>query len=136
VFYLDPGQLELSDSWQEGDPSARWRSASGHSPSTGAENSGSSWLEVDPGCRLPRHTDSAEEIIVVLAGEAEIEIGDERSLARAGGLAVVPKCVEHEVRNVGRGALHFAAIYAEPNVVTTYEEPVQPDGSRERQTVS
>ncbi len=30
----------------------------------------------------------------------------------------------------------FAAVYAEPDVVTTYEAPVQPDGSRERHAAS
>ena len=51
-------------------------------------------------------------------------------------LAVVPKCVVHEVRNAGHDVLRFAAIYTEPDVVTTYREPVQPDGTRERHTVS
>jgi quercetin dioxygenase-like cupin family protein len=73
VLYADPEKLELSDAWQEGDPAARWRSGPGHSSSSGAQSSGSSLLEVDPGCRLPRHTDSAEETIVILSGVAEIE---------------------------------------------------------------
>lgn len=29
VLYVDPEKLELSDSWQEGDPTARWRSGPG-----------------------------------------------------------------------------------------------------------
>jgi hypothetical protein len=56
MFHLDARTADFSDSWQEGDDGARWRSASGHSPSTGAEASGSSLLEVEPGHRLPRHT--------------------------------------------------------------------------------
>jgi hypothetical protein len=32
--------------------------------------------------------------------------------------------------------LRFAAVYAEPDVVTRYERAVQPDGSAERHTVS
>lgn len=136
MLYIDPEQLELADAWQDGDPTARWRSGPGHSPSNGAESSGSSLLEDDPGCRLPRHTDSAEETIVILYGTAEIEVGDERRVAAAGGLAVVPKCVPHEVHNIGREPLRFAAVYAEPDVVTSYERPVQPDGSADRHTVS
>jgi quercetin dioxygenase-like cupin family protein len=92
-------------------------------------------LEIDPGCRLPRHTDSAEEIIVILSGEAEVEAGEERCILGAGALAVVPKCVPHEVHNVGREVLRFAAIYAEPDVVTSYERPVDPDGATDRHTV-
>jgi mannose-6-phosphate isomerase-like protein (cupin superfamily) len=136
VICADPNQVELSDSWQDHDASARWRSCPGHSPSAGATSSGSSLLEVEPGNRLPQHTDSAEEIIVVLAGTAEIHVGEERTTLPAGGLAVVPKCVPHEVRNAGQERLRFAAVYAEPDVVTRYEHEVQPEGSPERHTVS
>jgi quercetin dioxygenase-like cupin family protein len=136
MIALPLDDLDFADAWQEGDDTARWRSASGHSPSTGASASGSSLLEVAAGCRLPRHTDSAEETIVVTAGVAEVIVGDERAEVAAGGLALVPKDVPHEVRNAGDGTLRFVAIYAEPDVVTTYEREVQPDGSRERHTVS
>lgn len=72
----------------------------------------------------------------MVSGEAEVVVGDERARVAAGGLAVVPKCVPHEVRNAGSEVLRFAAVYAEPDVVTTYEDEVQPDGSAERHTVS
>jgi mannose-6-phosphate isomerase-like protein (cupin superfamily) len=136
VFALVPDELELSDSYIEGDETARWRSAPGHSPSTGARASGSSVIEVPAGCRLPRHTDSAEEIVVIVAGAAEVVVGDERRAVPAGGVALVPEDVPHEVRNPGREPLRFVAIYASPDVVTRYEDEVQPDGSRERHTVS
>jgi len=136
MIAFPPGGLEFSDAWQEGDDTARWRSASGHMPSNGASASGSSVLEVPAGCRLPRHTDSAEETIVVTAGVAEVVVGDERAQVAAGGLALVPKAVPHEVRNAGEETLRFVAVYAEPDVVTTYERVVQPDGSPERHTVS
>ena len=42
----------------------------------------------------------------------------------------------HQVSNAGHDLLRFAAIYAEPDVVTTYERDVQPDGSAQRHTVS
>jgi quercetin dioxygenase-like cupin family protein len=136
VIVVDTRQVELSESWQEHDETARWRSGPGHSPSTGARSSGSSVLEVDPGHRLPLHTDSAEEMIVVLTGTAEVRISGERRELAAGALAVVPKLEPHEVRNASRELLRFAAIYAEPDVVTRYEHPVQPDGSPERHTIS
>jgi quercetin dioxygenase-like cupin family protein len=128
--------LEFSDAYVEGDDGARWRSASGHSPSTGARSSGSSVIEVPSGCRLPRHTDSAEETVVILAGAAEVLVGDERASLPAGGLAVIPVGAPHELRNVGEESLRFVALYASADVVTRYDDVVQPDGSRERHTVS
>jgi quercetin dioxygenase-like cupin family protein len=136
MFAQSPHQTDLSDAWIEGDASARWRSGTGHGPGAGdAAASGSSLIEVDPGCRLPRHTDSAEETIVVTAGRAAVTVGEETSEVGAGGLALVPKDLPHEVRNAGEETLRFVAVYAGTDVVTTYEEPVQPAGEHERRPV-
>jgi quercetin dioxygenase-like cupin family protein len=129
-------ELQFADAWVEGEDGARWRSASAHGPSCGAQSSGSSVIEVEPGCKLPAHTDSAEETIVVLAGSADVQIGGETAHVPAGGLALVPANLVHEVRNADSELLRFAAVYAGTDVVTTYREPVQPDGSRERRPVS
>lgn len=128
-------ELDFQESWIDDDPSARWRTVTGHGPSVGAQASGSSLLEVDDGCRLPRHTDSAEETIVVTQGEAEVTVGEERSKVGSGGAALVPEDVPHEVRNAGTGTLRFVAVYASTDVVTTYEREVQPAGERERSPV-
>jgi quercetin dioxygenase-like cupin family protein len=136
VIILRPAALDFSDSYVEDDATARWRSASGHSPSTGARSSGSSVIEIPAGCRLPRHTDSAEEAIVVVDGVAEVHVGDEQAELPAGGVAVVAEDVPHEVRNTGAGTLRFVAVYAAPDVVTRYDDEVQPDGTRQRHTVS
>jgi quercetin dioxygenase-like cupin family protein len=126
---------ELSDAWIEGDDNARWRSTKGHGPGEGARASGSSLLEVPGGCRLPRHTDSAEETIVVVSGTASVTVGDETATVPAGGVALVPADVPHEVRNAGAEPLRFAAVYADTDVVTRYEHEVAPDGSRERRPI-
>jgi len=128
--------LELEEAWVDGLSDARWRSASAHGPSTGARSSGSSVLEVPPGCRLPQHTDSAEETVVVVEGTAELEVAGRRALLSAKGVGLVPADAPHEVRNVGEGPLRFVAVYADSEVVTRYVDPVQPDGSRERRPVS
>jgi quercetin dioxygenase-like cupin family protein len=121
-------RADLSDAWIEGDEDARWRSAAGES----GDSSGTSLLEVEPGCRLPRHTDSAEEVVVVVSGRASVSVGDDTATVPAGGVALVPRCVPHEVRNAGPDTLRFVAVYAGADVVTTYEREVAPDGSRER----
>ena len=132
---LRPQEAEFSDAWLEGDDSARWRSAGGLGPSAGASESGSSLLEVPAGCALPRHTDSAEEHVVVIAGTAEVELDGETDSVPAGGVALVPKGVPHQVRNAGGSLLRFVAVYADVEVVTRYEHEVQPSGERESQTV-
>jgi mannose-6-phosphate isomerase-like protein (cupin superfamily) len=136
MWTLDFEDLELADAWIDGDPAARWRTTTGHGPSTGAAESGSSVLEVDSGCRLPRHTDSVEEIVVVIIGQADVVLGDERSRLDGAGAALIPRDTPHEVHNAGSGPLRFLAIYAGTDVVTRYEQPVQPDGDRERSPVA
>ena len=126
---------ELEEQWVEGRPDLRWRSTVGTDPDGGARASGSSLLEVDPGCALPRHTDSAEETVVVVSGVAEVEVAGETERVDAGGVALVPEDVPHQVRAVGSEPLRFVAVYASASVVTTYEDVVQPSGERESQTI-
>jgi quercetin dioxygenase-like cupin family protein len=121
-------ETELEDAWVEGEPAARWSSAAGHS----ANGSASSLLEVPPGCRLARHTDSAEEVIVVASGRARVTVGAESCELGSGGVAVVPECVPHLVENAGDTPLRFVAVYASAQVVTTYAVEIQPGGERER----
>jgi mannose-6-phosphate isomerase-like protein (cupin superfamily) len=125
----------LEEQWVEGRPDLRWRSTLGTTPDGGAKEASTSLLEVAPGCALPRHTDSAEEHVVVVSGAAEVEVEGETARVGAGGVALVPECVPHQVRSVGSEPLRFVAVYAGVDVVTTYEEPVQPSGERESQTV-
>ena len=121
-------EAELEEAWIEGESAARWRSATGLVGSA----SGCSVLEVDPGCGLPTHTDSAEEIVIVVAGEAEVTVGAEAQRLSAGSVALVPADVPHSVRCAGREKLRFYAVYAEPDVTTTYVADVQPGGERQR----
>ncbi len=132
---LIAGFEDLQDQWVEGRSELRWRSTVGTYPDGGARASGTSLLEVDAGCALPRHTDSAEEHVVVVAGTAEVTLGDETERVGAGGVALIPKDVPHQVRSVGEEPLRFVAVYASSDVVTTYEDEVQPSGERESQTI-
>lgn len=130
-----PQDLEFSDAWIESDERGRWRSAPGPGPGARASSSGSSLLEIEPGCILPRHTDSAEEVIVVVSGSAKVIVEDDAAAAPENSATVVPTGTPHEVHNAGDRPLRFWAVYAAPEVTTTYAEPVQPDGERERSPV-
>jgi quercetin dioxygenase-like cupin family protein len=121
----------LEEQWVDGRPDLRWRSTLGTTPAAGAAASSTALLEVDPGCALPRHTDSAEEVVVVVSGEAEVSVEDDRARVRPGGVALVPKDAPHQVRSAGDEPLRFVAVYAGTDVVTRYEDVVQPSGERE-----
>ena len=68
----------------------------------------------------------------MVSGTASVTVADETIEVPAGGVALVPECVPHDVRNADDEVLRFVAVYAANDVMTTYEREVQPAGARER----
>ena len=98
------------------------------SRATGAEHTAIVYFEIAPGERLASHTDSAEEILYIVSGEAEAEIGDERGRVRAGDLAVVPAMASHGLVNTGDEPVKVVGFFCEAVVTSTFEGPLQPLG--------
>jgi quercetin dioxygenase-like cupin family protein len=61
---------------------------------------------VDPGHGAPTHVHAVEEVLTVLAGEAEICVKDERAVLSRQQSVVIPANNEHGFKNVGSGRLH------------------------------
>jgi quercetin dioxygenase-like cupin family protein len=68
-------------------------------------------VDFDPGSAAPRHTHPGEEIIYVLEGTLEYEIGGKRVTANPGDALFVPAGVVHSARNIGRGNAAELATY-------------------------
>ena len=68
-------------------------------------------VDFDPGSAAPRHTHPGEEIIYVLEGTLEYEIGGKRVTANRGDALFVPAGVVHSARNIGRGNAAELATY-------------------------
>jgi quercetin dioxygenase-like cupin family protein len=66
----------------------------------------------DPGCGAPTHLHAVEEVLTVLAGQAEVWVGDERTALAAGQSVVVPAGSRHGFRNTGETTLHVEATLA------------------------
>lgn len=59
-------------------------------------------VELAPGVRFPKHTHPGEEIIYVLEGSLEYQIGDNAPVTvNAGGVLFVPAGAVHSARNGG-----------------------------------
>jgi len=69
---------------------------------------------IAPGAGAPAHFHPVEEILTVLAGEAEIWIEEQRHFVQAGQSALVPAGKRHGFRNSGSSELHIHAILAAP----------------------
>ena len=121
-------QLDLIEGSHESDPRYRWNVAFPVNRATGAEHTAVVYFELAPGDRLGTHTDSAEEILYIVAGEGEAELGDERGPVRAGDLAVIPAMVPHAVVNTGDEPLKCVGFFCESEITSTFEETLQPFG--------
>jgi quercetin dioxygenase-like cupin family protein len=58
-------------------------------------------VDFDPGYLAPKHTHPGEEIIYVLEGTLEYDIGGQRSTVKAGDVLFVPAGVVHSAKNIG-----------------------------------
>jgi quercetin dioxygenase-like cupin family protein len=130
MFAVQCNELELMEAWSESDPALRGRFDFPISVETGAASSSVVYFELEPGLHCGRHAHSAEEILVILAGEAEAEVRGERAELVTGGLALVPAMAAHDVRNVGSKTLRVVGFFSSAAVVTEFEEPLSPSGEQ------
>jgi quercetin dioxygenase-like cupin family protein len=121
-------KLDLAEAYIDSDPRGRVHPAFPINRFTGAEHTAVVYFEVEPGEYLPTHTDSAEEILYIVSGEGEAWAGDERGRVRAGDLAVIPEMVPHGIANVGDETLRVVGFFCESEIVSTFEEALQPMG--------
>jgi quercetin dioxygenase-like cupin family protein len=69
----------------------------------------------EPGQEHAAHAHPGQDkLYLVLEGEAEIQVGDERAAVRAGAAAFAPSGVLHSIRNTGPGRLIVMAVLAPP----------------------
>ena len=123
-------ELELMQGWFDSDPEhTRVRVTFPINKWAGSADSGAVYFEVEPGQRLAEHTDSAEEILYVVAGEVEAKVGDEHRRLSAGDLAVIPAMVPHGLVNAGSDTVKVVGFFSEPEIISTFNEPVQPFGA-------
>ena len=123
-------ELELMEVWYEDDPTMRVKVNFPFFLGTGTKNTAVVYFEIEPGHRLGTHTDSAEEILLVLEGGAEVSLGDEEGRLSAGEMALVPAMVPHGLRNVGDERVRVAGFFSSNVVVSTFDQPMMPFGQR------
>ena len=94
---------------------------------TGTASTATVLFELDPGAELPVHTDSAEELLVVLQGQAEARLGDEVGHFGTHEVALVPPMTPHGLRNVGEDVLRVFGTFSSSTVVSTFPEGLEAD---------
>ena len=99
--------------------------------STGTEASAVVYFELEPGQTLGSHTDSAEEILYIVQGTAEVTVGNETSIAQPGALALVPTMVPHNLKNIGTDTVKVVGFFGGANhVASTFDDVLMPVDTR------
>ena len=96
----------------------------------GARSTAAVLFELGRGMRLGTHTDSAEEVLVVLEGDVEIVVGNERRRAGAGAIAVVPAEIPHDVIGAGDTPARVTGVFSSNTIVSVFDDEWVPYGTR------
>ena len=76
----------------------------------------------DPGCGAPTHLHAVEEVLTLLAGCAEIWVGEECATVIAGQSVIVPAGHRHGFCNNGEVVLHLEATLAAPMFEAAFDD--------------
>ena len=97
----------------------------------GTKDSATVYFEIEPGDNLGMHTDSAEEMLLILEGEARVIVGDEACDASQHSIALVPVMVPHDIINTGKSKLRVLGFFGGANhIVATFDHEWTPGDSR------
>jgi quercetin dioxygenase-like cupin family protein len=130
MYTADFNNLDLIDAWYEADPAMKIRVIFPYFEATGNEHSAVVYFEIEPGRYLGTHTDSAEEIVLILQGTVEASLGDEVGTLRAGQSVLIPAMAPHGVRNIGSETARCVGFFAAASVTSTFDQPMMPHGTR------
>jgi len=71
-----------------------------------------------PGCATPPHRHDCEEVVLVLEGSGEVQLGEQRFSFGADTTLVLPPNVPHQIFNTGRVPLKTVAAFSATPVGT------------------
>lgn len=127
---VDLNKLDMHNVWYEGDPAMRLIVNFPFHAATGNQSSAVVYFEIEPGGYLGTHTDSAEEIVLLLSGRVEASLGDEVGQLSAGQAALIPAMVPHGIRNIGDETARCVGFFAAAIVDSTFDQPLMPFGTQ------
>ncbi len=129
-------QIQLVDFEAQNEPSQACRAAFPMLGAVGTKNSAMVYFELEPGHNLGRHTDSTEEILLILDGEVEVTVGEENGRLSAGEIALVPTMAPHDLKNIGSHSARVVGFFGAPNIVATFDKAWKQVGSNVVDTAS
>ena len=65
---------------------------------------------IQPGGGMPLHTNKVEHEQYVLAGQADVQIGDEVHKVKPGDVVFIPESIQHSYQNTSDGPFEFLCL--------------------------
>src|SRR3954470_6271637 len=123
---LDLAQLDLIEAWSKADPSERVRFTFVVNAETGSDRCALAYVELSPGGAVPRHTDSADEFVIVLTGEVEVEIDGEPTTGAEGALVPFAAGVGQRIESAPERNARLVLFFDRPSRAVSFDEPLMP----------
>lgn len=137
MITIDLNNLELTEFTADSNPGQRCKATFPLLGAHGSQDSASVYFEIDAGEELGSHTDSAEEVLLILEGTVEATVGKESAIATKGQLVLVPKMVPHNVKNVGTEPAKVLGFFGGANnIVSTFDHAWMPIGANRVDTAA
>lgn len=76
----------------------------------------------EPGLGAPMHLHAVEEVLEVIAGTAEIQLRDRKTVVTANQSVVIPAGARHGFKNIGTDTLHVRATLAAAIFEAAYDD--------------
>ena len=119
-------KLDLVEAWSKADPTERVRFTYAINGETGPQECAVAYAELEAGGAIPRHSDSATELILVAEGTVEIESGGQVGTFGPGTLLTVPPHVKHRTKNRGDSTARLVLYFDSTANVVTFDDPLMP----------
>src|SRR5579864_71081 len=91
-------------------------------PGQGIQSINTGITKFEPGAEIKLHYHNCDEVLVIIAGEAECRLAGESYRLRPLDTAVVPAGQHHGFRNPGPGPMEFVFIYPQFGVERVFVE--------------
>lgn len=130
MITVDLNKIELAEFKAKEDEKQHCRATFPLLGTHGSKELASVYFELEPGDHLGSHTDSAEELLIILEGQVSAQVGNEVVIAKEGGLVLVPKMMPHNIKNIGSGKVKVLGVFGGANnIVATFDKELIPTGT-------
>ncbi len=127
---VNVNEIELNEFIGKTDPKQHCKATFPLIGAHGSKQLATVYFELAPGDNLGRHTDSAEELLIVLDGKVRVEVGEEQQEAGQGALVLVPEMVPHDIKNIGTTRVRVLGVFGGANNITaTFDQAMLPTES-------